>query len=150
MMASSCLSFEQTDLAAESRDRNHNNTLSSDCCPITPQHERQFATYECGVNDPRVCVWGGGSGDLHIIRKKCRFRSPKVIGFHYKSYNDQTSLPEFCLDVCRSQCFITYPLYSRSGWLYARFLEKVPNGPRSSNGTTSGANTVHWNQKEGV
>lgn len=96
MMASSCLSFEQTDLAAESRDRNHNNTLSSDCCPITPQHERQFATYECGVNDPRVCVcvWGG-SGDLHIIRKKCRFRSPKVIGFHYKSYNDQTSLPEF-------------------------------------------------------
>lgn len=59
MMASSCISFEQTDLAAESRDRNHNNTLSSDCCPITPQHECQFATYECGVNDPRVCGGGG-------------------------------------------------------------------------------------------
>lgn len=66
MMASSCLSFEQTDLAAESRDRNHNNTLSSDCCPITPQHECQFATYECGVhyksyNDrtslPEFSVW---------------------------------------------------------------------------------------------
>lgn len=97
MMASSCISFEQTDLAAESRDRNHNNTLSSDCCPITPQHECQFATYECGVNDPRVCVVGVGCLGLVICKslEKCRFRSPKVIGFHYKSYNDQTSLPEF-------------------------------------------------------
>lgn len=87
-LPASCLSFEQTDLA-ESRDRNHNNTLSSDCCPITPQHERQFATYECGVNDPRVCLV------ICTSLEKCRFRSPKVIGFHYKSYNDQTSLPEF-------------------------------------------------------
>lgn len=95
MMASSCISFEQTDLAAESRDRNHNNTLSS---VVLLLHSMSANLQPMNVASTiHVCVWWGGCLGLVICKslEKCRFRSPKVIGFHYKSYNGQTSLPEF-------------------------------------------------------